>query len=65
MVGRRSAAPIVAVGTLAPKLGVAVPLVLVVVGTAVSFLPFVPPIEVDPEWILAVVLPALLYSAAV
>ncbi|MFF1571767.1 cation:proton antiporter [Leifsonia sp. NPDC058292] len=51
--------------TLGPKLGVAAPLVLVVVGIAVSFLPFVPALEIEPEWILAGVLPPLLYSASV
>ena len=35
------------------------------VGIAVSLLPFVPAIEVDPELILVGVLPPLLYSAAV
>ncbi len=50
---------------LAPRLRVAAPLILVVLGIGVSFLPFVPPVEVDPEWILAGVLPPLLYSASV
>lgn len=56
---------IVAVSSLAPRVGVAAPLVLVVLGVGVSFLPFVPAIEVDPGWILGVVLPPLLYSSAV
>src|SRR4051795_8030657 len=56
---------IVAVSALAPRVGVAAPLVLVLLGVAVSFLPFVPTIDVDPEWILGVVLPPLLYSSAV
>src|SRR3954452_22223816 len=56
---------IVAVSALAPRVAVAAPLVLVLLGVAVSFLPFVPAIEVDPEWILGVVLPPLLYSSAV
>src|SRR3954454_20735750 len=56
---------IVAVNSLAPRVGVAAPLVLVLLGVGVSFLPFVPAIEVDPEWILGVVLPPLLYSSAV
>ena len=50
---------------LSSRLGVAAPLLLVVAGIAVSLLPFVPELEVDPEWILAGVLPPLLYSAAV
>jgi NhaP-type Na+/H+ or K+/H+ antiporter len=56
---------IVAVSSLAPRVGVAAPLVLVLLGVGVSFLPFVPAIEVDHEWILGVVLPPLLYSSAV
>ena len=51
--------------TLAPKVRIAAPLLLVLLGIVVSFLPFIPPIEVEPEWILAGVRPPLLYSAAV
>ncbi|KQO96674.1 cation:proton antiporter [Leifsonia sp. Leaf264] len=47
------------------RLGVAAPLLLVVLGIGVSLLPFVGDIEVEPEWIIAGVLPPLLYSAAV
>jgi NhaP-type Na+/H+ or K+/H+ antiporter len=50
---------------IAPKLGIAGPLVLVLIGAAVSLLPFVEVPEIDPEWILVGVLPPLLYSAAV
>lgn len=50
---------------IAPKLGIAGPLVLVLIGAGVSLLPFVEVPEVDPEWILVGVLPPLLYSAAV
>ncbi|WP_448809777.1 cation:proton antiporter [Agromyces bauzanensis] len=56
---------IAAATAIGPKLGVAAPLLLVVVGIVVSFLPFVPEVEIDPEWILAGVLPPLLYSASV
>lgn len=57
---------VIAVATaLGPRLRVASPLILVVLGIAVSFLPVLPDFEVDPEWILAGVLPPLLYSAAV
>ncbi len=56
---------IVAVARFANKLRVAAPLILVLVGLALSYLPFVPDVEVKPEWILAGVLPPLLYSAAV
>ncbi|PSL39255.1 sodium/proton antiporter (CPA1 family) [Labedella gwakjiensis] len=50
---------------LGPRLRVAAPLILVVLGIVVSFLPVLPDFEVDPEWILAGILPPLLYSAAV
>ena len=58
---------IVAVGTTAPKIGVPPPLVLVVLGIGISLLPFVPSpiVEIEPEWILAGLLPPLLYSASV
>lgn len=50
---------------LGPRWNIASPLILVAVGIGVSFLPFVPDIEVEPEVILAVVLPPLLFSSAV
>ncbi|RZS66604.1 sodium/proton antiporter (CPA1 family) [Agromyces ramosus] len=50
---------------IGPKLGFSAPLLLVIVGILVSFLPFVPDVEIDPEWIIAGVLPPLLYSASV
>ncbi|MDA0180356.1 sodium:proton antiporter [Solirubrobacter phytolaccae] len=56
---------IAAASTVAPRVGVAAPLLLVLTGIGVSFLPFVPDVEIEPEWILTVVLPPLLYSAAV
>jgi CPA1 family monovalent cation:H+ antiporter len=56
---------IVVVARFAPKVGVASPLLLVVVGIGASFVPGVPDIVVPPELILSVVLPPILYSAAV
>lgn len=56
---------VVAVTELAPRVHVSAPLLLVLVGVAVSFLPAVPAISVDPRWVLGIVLPPLLYSAAV
>jgi monovalent cation/hydrogen antiporter len=56
---------IVAVAAFSARIGVATPLLLVVVGIALSFLPGLPAIEPNPEWILAGVLPPLLYSTAV
>ncbi|WP_127473779.1 cation:proton antiporter [Microbacterium sulfonylureivorans] len=57
---------VIALGTaIAPKLNVAGPLVLVLIGVGVGLLPFIDIPEIDPEWILVGVLPPLLYSAAV
>src|SRR5690349_2201153 len=57
---------VIAVTTaIAPRVGIAGPLVLVLIGAAISLLPFVSVPEIDPEWILVGVLPPLLYSAAV
>ncbi len=55
----------IVVTAFAPRLGIAAPLILVVVGVAVSFLPFVSAVELEPELILGGVLPPLLYSSAV
>lgn len=65
IIAAAAAVLIIAVTALAPRAGVASPLVLVVVGAGVSLLPWVPAIEVPPELILGGVLPPLLYSAAV
>lgn len=57
---------VIAAATLiAPRLRIASPLVLVAVGVAASFVPLLAGIEIEPEWILAGILPPLLYSAAV
>ncbi|MFD1046165.1 cation:proton antiporter, partial [Kibdelosporangium lantanae] len=53
-----------AVATVARRLNWSSPLVLVAVGLAVSFIPGMPTFELDPELILALILPPLLYSAA-
>jgi NhaP-type Na+/H+ or K+/H+ antiporter len=55
---------IVVVAVVAPKVGV-VPLILVVVGIAGSLIPGIPAVVVPPEFILAAVLPPILYAAAV
>ena len=65
LVGALCVLAIVAVNALAPKAGVAAPLILVMLGVGISFLPAVPAVVVEPEWILAGVLPPLLYSSAV
>ncbi len=56
---------IVMVSYAAPKLGVAAPVLLVLVGMGCSRIPGAPHILVEPEWILVIVLPPILYSAAV
>lgn len=53
------------VTALAPRVGVAGPLVLVAIGIGVSYLPFVPEVYLPPDWILVGILPPLLYAAAV
>ena len=65
LLGALGALAIVVVTALAPRTGVAAPLILVMLGVATSFLPAVPAVVVAPEWILAGVLPPLLYSSAV
>ncbi|WP_426323150.1 cation:proton antiporter [Microbacterium sp. E-13] len=50
---------------VAPRVGIAGPLILVLIGSGVSLLPFVEIPEINPEFILIGVLPPLLYSAAV
>ena len=56
---------IVACQFVAPKVRVASPLILLAVGLAIGFLPQVAAIEVEPHIILEMVLPPLLFSAAV
>jgi len=64
-----AAVVVIAVGAWSSKVGIAAPLVLVVVGVIASFvmpmLGYTGPIEVEPEFILAGILPPLLYSSAV
>lgn len=56
---------IVACQFVAPKVRVASPLILLVVGLAIGFLPQVGAIEIEPHIVLEMVLPPLLFSAAV
>lgn len=58
-------AVIVGVAAFARKLGVAAPIILVIVGVTLSWLPGVPEIEVPPEIILDGLLPPILYAAAI
>jgi NhaP-type Na+/H+ and K+/H+ antiporters len=56
---------VVAASTLAPKIGVASPLLLVALGFGLTMLPSVESVSIPPELILAGILPPLLYAAAV
>ncbi len=56
---------VVGVAAFSKKLGVAAPLILVVVGIGISYIPGVGPIELAPEVILSGILPLLLYAAAI
>jgi len=53
-----------AVSALGRKINVSAPLLLVVIGWAISYLPFVPKLELNPEIVLLALLPPLLYAAA-
>src|SRR5262249_38719303 len=65
VVGVLALAVIAGAAVAGPRLGVASPLVLVVIGVAASYLPVFSALHIEPEWILTGVLPPLLYSAAV
>ncbi|KQW49297.1 cation:proton antiporter [Nocardioides sp. Root1257] len=65
LIGVAAALCIAGVTAFASRLGVAAPLLLVVVGVVASLLPGVPEVDIDPEWVLIGVLPPLLYSASV
>lgn len=56
---------VVVAAAFSRRLGVAAPLLLVVIGVAYSFVPGVPAIVIEPEIILVGVLPPLLYAAAI
>ncbi|WP_200209899.1 Na+/H+ antiporter [Micromonospora coerulea] len=49
---------------LARRLGLLAPILLVVLGLALSFLPFFPQVRLNPELVLVGILPPLLYVAA-
>lgn len=55
----------VAVTGVVGRLGWSAPVALVLVGGAVSFVPAVPPVQVQPELILYGILPPLLFAAAI
>lgn len=49
---------------LAQKLKIAYPIFLVIAGLGISFVPGIPPVEIEPEMIFLLFLPPLLYEAA-
>jgi len=49
---------------LAKKIKVAYPVLLVLAGLAISFIPGIPALHMDPELIFIIFLPPLLYEAA-
>jgi monovalent cation/hydrogen antiporter len=55
---------IVAFGFLAKRLGTPYPIVMVVAGLLLSFVPGIPQITLNPDLVFLVVLPPLLYAAA-
>jgi CPA1 family monovalent cation:H+ antiporter len=55
---------VVAFGALARKLQIPYPIVLVVAGLFLSFVPGAPHVTLDPDIVFFVILPPLLYSAA-
>ena len=55
---------VVVVNGLAGRIRMPAPILLVIVGVAVSFVPGMPVVQVDPELILTVLIPPLLYAAA-
>jgi CPA1 family monovalent cation:H+ antiporter len=58
-------AVIVAVAAFSRRLGIAAPILLVVVGVLLSYVPGVPSLDIAPEFILDVLLPPILYAAAI
>ncbi len=56
---------VVVAAAFSRRLGIAAPLLLVVVGVGYSFIPGVPEIHIEPDIILMGVLPPLLYAAAI
>ena len=55
----------VAFSALSNRFGLSAPLVLIAVGICVSYLPFLPDVELTPELVLVGLLPPLLYAAAI
>ncbi|MGN6444662.1 cation:proton antiporter, partial [Amnibacterium sp.] len=65
VVGVVAIAVIVTVAAFARRLGIAAPILLVLVGVGLSYLPGLPAIEVQPAFVLDLLLPPILYAAAI
>ncbi|MGI8768661.1 MAG: cation:proton antiporter [Propionibacteriaceae bacterium] len=59
------AAVVIIVTAVSVRLPLPAPLVLMLVGIAISFVPFVPDLQLDPEVVLLGLLPPLLYATAI
>lgn len=57
-------AAIAMANTIAPRVRLAAPILLVIIGIIASRFPFADHVEIDPELILVVLLPPLLYAAS-
>jgi len=55
---------VVVFGALARKLAIPYPIVMVIGGLLLSFMPGIPKITLNPDLVFFVILPPLLYSAA-
>lgn len=56
---------VIAVRAFASRIGIPAPLILVLGGAAVSFIPHIPNYKLTPELVLVGLLPPLLYAAAI
>lgn len=65
LIAGAAVALIVVASVFSRRTGLAAPLLLVLLGIGGSYLPGVPEIAVDPELVLAGILPPLLYASAV
>jgi len=55
---------VVVFGALARRLAIPYPIVLVIGGLLLSFIPGIPKVSLNPDLVFFVILPPLLYSAA-
>ena len=58
-------AVMIVVAVVARRLNIAPSILLVIAGIALALAPGIPPIELEPEFVLLGILPPLIYSAAV